>query len=737
MKKFMIILLCSLSWYMHGSQTLPRQRNNNIIILNDTSENPFKNRGCFFWDRNGHFTVTYEMVTALLEGQTPVLASKSLWCTLRWFAQLWQDFATMSPEDLTTKYKAVSHMSLAAFQDKMNTYRKAIRAINNMYQETSKLINTHRAELPHEINRKIQNLFTISKLKTTEAYCSPTDPVKITCDDLERIAKESNVKDIFFLYLYFVNIKWSEWTCNEVNDDFLLFTPKSFTGNTTQSWSQLFNQPFNDSVVHTGLKGLNTAPFNHLQEVALMSSYQIKKFENLPRSLGPQLLDALHKTFTLKSDIKVAQAGKKETQRLAPWLLPSWNIYLGGHGSPLHTTAGMSIAGDNSDFNQLLIFLQAKIITTFFTYSSCYPAGSKLQSTFGFTSPASSKILSNLPYIIMALGVTLAPTTVSVPGLQIPPFIDYASLYQFIYISPDKSYGNFFPISQFLSFSQFFQNIKQKKYVEANNSIGYILDPYTKTLHDSSTHNMAMIKAPHTEWLTPLNFGKQTISIQQVAAVTKSKPIRTHPLPKEPHTPANSTKALLIFANYIPRALEINREMPQFIPMSIFSQNYYFENISAPFHSLTDIIRACFAIQGSQEEFAYYINNLTTNKPSTKYTIIISNKKNIYGLIKPTILYIQKTRQEIVKHYTVEIGTKITFTRQTAQSPLEVKLAIADGKKKAQQQAQKIISFADAFNPTAPTPEKVRRSRKQFEHQSKFTTATEILMDCNQVLQLI
>lgn len=735
MEKLFFAFLLLMPTCIQTSLTLPSQRTKNLIILNDTSETPLHTFNSFFWNQQGHLTMTYELVQALYESENPILTTKSLWSSMQWHAQVWYDFTTLDQEEIIYKYQKFITESKEDFQKHIQKYQPVIKIINELYEASNNLISLQKTQWPSSIARQLEQYYSIAAVQRNPAICQTAHPpLSISCQDLIEIKKEHTVHAFFYLYLYYRNIPWNKLYCHDINEHYILFVPQAWYKKRGNSYSDLFDKETNDAQVETGLRALTTPLYNPKQQVATMPRTMLRSLKQPPLHIAPYLLDALQKTFVLRSDLKKATATQKSNTRLEPWLLPAWNIYLAGHGAPNNTTSGLSILGKNSEFKQVLEFFAHKVRTQFLAYSSCYPAGSKLQPTFGFTSPASSDYLGNLPYVMMALGITKAPTSITQILIDIPPFTSASHIMSFININRGTNEGKFFPIQQYISFKDFFMHIVQKNYEAANHAVGYLLDGEQK-LKKEYAHNIAMIKAPGTQWLRPLSFNKEVMPLYQINAASKTSPIQIKPRTgkSEPET-----KALLLFANYINRKIIVNRAMPLFIPMSLFSQNYYFENIQASYHTLTNFIQTCFSVHGSQEEFTYYIKKLTTSKPNTTYSIILKNK-NIAGKMQPIILYIQDIQGEkTIKQYIIEITNKVNFTPVTPPTAAEVERQIAEGKSLTETYIPKSIEkLRNIFAPGKTKPEKVQQSHEKAQAADKDLRATQSLLQLNEILEII
>ena len=727
MKRKILLILLSFNIFQNtftggGPKDLPKERTHNCIILNDTSENVFQKKKAFFWN-NLNITISNKLSIALIEIPSPIICSKSIWANMQYLAQLWKDFAHLSPEDLFERYKDHTTESNKTFRAHIKKYAPAIKAIDEIYLKTNQLIGeltlqkksmTDIISMRGEIEEEILPLYGTDSIKTAQKYCSSDDANRIDCDDLIKFSKDFNLQRIFRMYLYYRNIDWSKWKCFEINEDYLLFVPTDFIPKTTTNkYRSLFSTHMTDAQMETGLKGIESPAFDPTQSALNLPKASLNRLINMPYFIGKELLDALKKTFVMESDLQQKTDITASSNQYTPWILPSWNIFLGGHGMIGFCISGLSILGHNftfnqmlqfftgkvknelsdyflknnqnfnqkdtnSEFNQILQFFAHKVKTKLFTYSSCYPAGDNLQTVFNFTSAASSKYLESIPYTIMALGVTSALTYSSFKYIAMPPFEKY-DLRLCVDIPEDKSYGRFFPTdwTQTVSFHNFFSALMQSppNMQAANNAISGILEEYNQSSIESgmleydqpsietglNLNSFALIKAPHTEWFTPASFHKEVAVLNQIEAMGKDTAYKI----KE------ATKVLLLYASYIPRIIQIAHKRPIFIPMNLLTNHYYFEEIQAPENTLEDIIKGFFSIVSSANDFTLYIKNLKTAQSNTTYSIIVESKR--MQLLQHIKMIVTLTLIENIDG----VKTAKKYTIDTATNPVTLKEQIS------------------------------------------------------------
>ncbi len=119
------------------------------------------------------------------------------------------------------------------------------------------------------------------------------------------------------------------------------------------------------------------------------------------------------------------KAVKKEVQDYISFLLPSWNIFLSGHGSSQNRTSGLT----DTDFKTLLDWVAQNLQVQTFSYLSCYPAGQKLKDLFAVDTDKLA--LKKYVFPIVAQGSTLATTGGSMAENKWAEFFDALSARQY------------------------------------------------------------------------------------------------------------------------------------------------------------------------------------------------------------------------------------------------------------------------------------------------------------------
>jgi ribosomal protein S17E len=188
-------------------------------------------------------------------------------------------------------------------------------------------------------------------------------------------------------------------------------------------------QKHNQDAVHdvVGGKEQRQAAFNKkiknidLYNGVIQFDSLFKKFEITGVHPFDQITPGLQKIYTEQKDdesgyldhvydrilpfLKIFVSKKsvnKEFQKYLSFVLPSWNILLGGHGLSKNVTSGLT----DANFKTLLDWFEQNIQLQTFLYNSCYPAGQKLKDLFAID--VDRLQLKQYTFPIVATGSTLA-----------------------------------------------------------------------------------------------------------------------------------------------------------------------------------------------------------------------------------------------------------------------------------------------------------------------------------------
>ena len=193
---------------------LPDPRTRDLVICNDSSEfyinsDPFP----LPWTETSH-AISSDLLYALAANQL-VLSTKSLWHNVQFLAQLWLDFATLSAQQLTTKYQLASQLSAAEFAANLNRYQPCIKEIHTLYNIVNTVIATHHTQTLAQISHLISDALESAWNK---------NPVWLQEGDLK-----NHLQNLFTMFTLYQLALANNYMCKNVSDYFILFIPKHLT----------------------------------------------------------------------------------------------------------------------------------------------------------------------------------------------------------------------------------------------------------------------------------------------------------------------------------------------------------------------------------------------------------------------------------------------------------------------------------------------------------------------------
>ena len=636
MKKLLSILFILLTQNITSQTivngiTLPEARTTDLIICNDNKE---------FYMNNEIFPLPWTKKNlaasdALLNGLIAnklVLCTKSLWRNVQFIGEMWKDFATLSKQDLISKYKTLSKQPEQEFLQKIDEYEPCINEINKMYENINLIIKDSTNKDLSEISNTINYLIDGSK----NTYKWKTDKYI-----------KNQLQLLFTIYTLYQIILANNYTCKEITDDFILFIPKQLLEQPVldQKLIQTIEQEnITDKDIWLGLKYSSCNDYKYLEfltqdqtiNLANRLKDQKKAYDKLldNKTIGILLYDALEKLIIKKSKIT------KDFKDYLVEILPNFNIFLTGHGSKNYFTAELSteLTNNKSEFLDILTIFNNHLLMKSLTIYSCYPAGSKLVNSFDITSKIQNPILEKLTYPIIIIGITLASVSSSYTIAKLPPF-NNENIKNYIYQAQQK-YGpgkdnNQEPFIRFFNFLnntttyEKFEtttksknptdgNIKHYKITNVNKNtneafttptplfleaVNVLCDIYDnkKQINKNMLSDYALIKYPNTEWFVPADFNKIVKKLSSISMLAKET---VNIIPE--------TQVILMDANIIKATIVIpNKNIPAFISANYLKQSYIFDKIVInQTTKLETFIKQFFTIQNIAEQISIIIKEL-------------------------------------------------------------------------------------------------------------------------------
>lgn len=348
-------------------QSLPEKRTHNLILLNDFSE--FDSPVKFPWSKQP-FTpraITTELIMALSHNQLTI-CPKVLWHHLQYYANMFKDLATLSPQNFQEQYELPS----STLKD-IQQYQELCKPI---YQKIS----------PTLIQRFWQTVGSSS-------FTTSTDPT---------------LHGIVTAYIHYQRILQQNFTCKAISKDFILFVPQQLTGSIDLNPGTLTEKKgISRQDLFLGIRYYNYETYSYKESLS--------QYYQLPQDPESAFIKTLQSIAISPHNLR------PEYQEYSYKVLPQFNVYLSGHGSETET-AGLSIklnkTTQKSVFLQFLKTLEDQYFTKSLTTLSCFTGGKKVADTFQATSLFDASFLTEISYPIIMTGTTFSPAFIASPPQQ-------------------------------------------------------------------------------------------------------------------------------------------------------------------------------------------------------------------------------------------------------------------------------------------------------------------------------
>ncbi len=517
---------------------------------------------------------------------------------------------------------------------------------------------------------------------------------------------------------FFVGFDPSKWNVFR-NRDIHLLIPKDYNlkldGTETALLPEHFRQTLYLQEIKLGLK-IRQMTIIQFGDPYNLTLSPLSSGPESPLSSGPDetLENIFSNVFISKNDLKIPSSKKASLPQSGGLkipspenvaLLPSWSIYLGGHGdyatninqldqlnrevsvraqeigfitqcSPetrtinpeycqkldqlrnLLARSGGTIAGLTIEaFREFLQSLE-KINTNFFIYKTCYAGDRHLElpyQTLGFP--------LIYPFPIVASGIS-ANTSKTVGGFTTFPSQNITN------IEVTEKKDLLYKITPHLDFKKFFETL----------TLTTTLTPWTYTdvtnyvlTWKVALENIPNIRLPGTDRFTVINSPElihltkvrasiaaaenRPIIIEPIKIKTKQEPIKGLTIPDEP--PPINPKAVLLYTPYLPITIEIELDkkenLPFFIPMVAGQTEYYIGRIISKDHTLEQVIASFFKLSHIATNKTILIENLECKDQLNRFinykNVIIEQKivEKQEGLIGLVINLYYETNGEFYK----------------------------------------------------------------------------------------
>ncbi len=328
-----------------------------------------------------------------------------------------------------------------------------------------------------------------------------------------------------------------EWIIKKVNPHLVLLVPRTYLAemNRKNNFDHYYSTAtFSKNELNLGIK------------IDQLADLNVDNFVNTytpvtERDPGAFFVDSLSSIFITQAEYALSA---KQKDIKPP--MPQWFLYLFGHGASSYSIAGIQIEA----FKKLLDFLDAKIVTKLFVYSSCYAAGQNIQEIF---KDARFPWLKTQPYVI-AMG---SLTDAQVSRTFMEPLADISS------IDFEKKREK---TSMEQRFDKFLEGIADKNTLDVNLLPTYLF-PQDRAVA-ATTFITLLIKFPGMEWFNYVDADRKLVSIGQTLANSRSALQPLDVLKFFSRTSSNPPAGILMYADNVPFELVIStNQMPLLVPM--------------------------------------------------------------------------------------------------------------------------------------------------------------------------
>jgi hypothetical protein len=491
--------------------SLLQERIENLVIFNDVEERAWEYDIPLF-ETKGHkeesiFDVFgFSLMSSFANLQT-VVCTKFLFKSYIFLSQIWPDLLHLNIKSFQAKYEnRVNNLS-----------DKELKSIMEAAQQIDLICSDN---LNNNKNIKISNL--LSNL-----------PVK-----------EDSLYNCFLFYKGYQSFKQeNKYHIYEINDFFLLFFPKEKLSNA----SLIFNKNKNSRQVSI-FKNFNQfceIYFGLNIPLATPFMYSENNFSVvLPKGakdnfIGEYLIGGLQKLFVNNYLWKI----RREKESLPPYLLPKFNIVLGGHGYLEEFLMELT----PQQIKKVLSFFNTHVWTKTLMLESCYIGGVNFKNIFGHSHEMLNQFTENLNYTILFEGSFYTATSF---------FTIHNNWNNYI-----KNINNSFYSTIFEALS-----LGEADYLKIIEKLNSLL------LSEDQISNYISIKFPNTGWIMANDYQKNVFNITKVRVVT-TYPDTSIYIP-------DSKNIVLMNTNIIPLSIHINmthrpeKNQCKFLPVFYTDQNY-------------------------------------------------------------------------------------------------------------------------------------------------------------------
>jgi len=242
--------------------------------------------------------ITELFISAIYEGKTPILASKSVWND---FINTRKNFYEKSQQEDSPeqKYNNIFEKINRYFSDNAEKTQWSEKKLKTKLDEDKRLVYSNEAKKISESIKKIKNSITNNIKQNFTYFAAPLD-----------------------------NQSWDAY----VSPTFILLIPKQYTKNLkNQLQNQINNlltfgknRGFNEEEIILGLKT------QKLTKMGFSNKYELPIMETTETLDAETIKSDLHKIFITKQDLNLSKSSDLTMSFLLPY---KWNIFIVGHGN--------------------------------------------------------------------------------------------------------------------------------------------------------------------------------------------------------------------------------------------------------------------------------------------------------------------------------------------------------------------------------------------------------------------
>jgi hypothetical protein len=399
-----------------------------------------------------------------------------------------------------------------------------------------------------------------------------------------------------------VVFKQDEWLVKRIDADLVLLVPQSYIQKIKARGVKAQARGFSELEALLGLQ------VDHMEAIAnLIESAQ--QYKNMGGYVN--FATALNKIFvprTAYAQEKPAEEGAKKNVTLGTYFVPTWAIFMNGHGGPNVSVAGLPLA----QFRQVLDFFATYITVRLLAYLSCYAAGVNTKLLYV---DAKTRIVKDYPFAIVTGALTDAPTaTLSF----LVPFDAFASE------DIDFKRGTL-KLRHYLDFLGFVQQMSTLDTIDYSKAISPVLknaqglmgyfelsnEQRSKGTRSSDITDTPQLKLPGIPWFNVIDSNRRLVSIGKTLALHRTQDLNVIKFFK-----IDKPLGILLYTNRVPFKLNLAGVPPavKFIDMlsTISSLQLYIEGLSVDFN-LYDLSKTFDVMLELDVERTISINELTVN----------------------------------------------------------------------------------------------------------------------------